>query len=216
VLAQPAPAVAVSATLIPHLRTGLEDCLLCHATDLAQAMPDDHAARGNSTCTACHDWQPTAAPPSKAGTAGLGEAIWLTRAEVSCRNCHGALGEGGFGPPLANTQLDADTFLSRARTPQSGRMPPIASAPDDPVFERSGAWISDNDLRLVHAWLTGQSPVLTPTAEEALPPAVPHEIQGFQDCLLCHSSGMAEAFPDDHAGRTSSMCLVCHPTGESQ
>jgi len=138
------------------------------------------------------------------------------REGLSCRNCHGSRAEGGFGPPLANTELDAEMFLSRVRAPQSSRMPPVASAPDDPTFERSGSWISDNDLRLLHAWLTGKPPELAPIIEETGPPVVPHEVQGFEDCLLCHGAGMAQAFPDNHVGLTSSMCLGCHATGEGQ
>jgi hypothetical protein len=153
-----ATSAAVSATLIPHTPAGWDFCLFCHAIGQPEAVPADHAGRGNSTCTACHEWQTAASQPPRASMANAGEAIWLTRDGLSCRNCHGAHAEGGFGPPLANTGLDVDTFLLRTRSPQSSRMPPIASAPDDPIIERSGTWISDSDLLLVYDWLTGARP----------------------------------------------------------
>ncbi|MBI5499453.1 MAG: hypothetical protein HY907_04380 [Deltaproteobacteria bacterium] len=42
-------------------------------------------------------------------------------------------------------------------------------------------------------------------------PAVPHELEGRDDCLMCHApgSGMKPA-PADHEGRTSDTCTMCH------
>ncbi len=44
----------------------------------------------------------------------------------------------------------------------------------------------------------------------AAPPAVPHSLEGRADCLLCHQAGGIKPFPEDHEGRTSSSCLICH------
>ncbi len=41
------------------------------------------------------------------------------------------------------------------------------------------------------------------------PTAVPHALDGRDDCLLCHQSGSL-AVPDDHAGRDSETCTSCH------
>lgn len=153
-----ATSAAVSATLIPHPLDGWEDCLFCHGEGRPQAVPADHAGRADDTCLACHDWQPPAARSSGASTAELGEAIWSAREGLTCRNCHGARGEGGFGPSLANTSLDFGTFLQRTRSPVSSRMPPIARSPDDPAIERSSTWVSDQDLRLIYDWLSGTTP----------------------------------------------------------
>ena len=45
---------------------------------------------------------------------------------------------------------------------------------------------------------------------QAKPPAVPHSLQGRDDCLVCHSAAGIKPFPKDHAGRTKATCLSCH------
>lgn len=47
------------------------------------------------------------------------------------------------------------------------------------------------------------------TPPVAAPTAIPHELEGRDDCLLCHQSGSL-AVPDDHAGRDSETCTSCH------
>jgi hypothetical protein len=60
------------------------------------------------------------------------------------------------------------------------------------------------------------APELTPAPEPAPtgePTAIPHTLEGRDDCLMCHTSG-AHAIPIDHAGRTNDICTVCHqPAG---
>ncbi len=49
--------------------------------------------------------------------------------------------------------------------------------------------------------------------EVAKPPAVSHDTQGRDQCLMCHTAGAMEAVPDapaSHAERTNEMCLLCH------
>jgi hypothetical protein len=41
-------------------------------------------------------------------------------------------------------------------------------------------------------------------------PAVPHPVEGREDCLACHDIGQVKPFPEDHAGRTSDSCVMCH------
>jgi hypothetical protein len=47
-------------------------------------------------------------------------------------------------------------------------------------------------------------------------PAVPHPIEGREDCLACHDAGQSEPFPEDHAGRTNESCTMCHEAGEAE
>jgi pyruvate/2-oxoglutarate dehydrogenase complex dihydrolipoamide acyltransferase (E2) component len=47
-------------------------------------------------------------------------------------------------------------------------------------------------------------------------PEVPHPVEGREDCLACHDTGGIEPFPEDHAGRTSDVCTMCHEAGESE
>jgi len=48
------------------------------------------------------------------------------------------------------------------------------------------------------------------------PPAIPHELEGREDCLTCHKMGTAGApqVPDNHKGLPSSICRSCHLAGE--
>jgi hypothetical protein len=50
--------------------------------------------------------------------------------------------------------------------------------------------------------------------EAAKPPAVSHDVEGRDQCLMCHTAGAMEAVPDapaaSHADRTNEVCLLCH------
>ena len=41
---------------------------------------------------------------------------------------------------------------------------------------------------------------------------LPHDVEGQEDCLMCHGEGIVGAakVPEDHAGRTNETCLLCH------
>jgi hypothetical protein len=55
----------------------------------------------------------------------------------------------------------------------------------------------------------------TPAAEKAKPKAVPHDLEGRSECLMCHSGAMegVAGVPEDHAGRDNETCLWCHGAG---
>ena len=50
--------------------------------------------------------------------------------------------------------------------------------------------------------------------EAAKPPAVSHDTQGRDQCLMCHTAGAMEAVPDapaaTHADRVNETCMLCH------
>ena len=46
-------------------------------------------------------------------------------------------------------------------------------------------------------------------------PAVPHPVEGREDCLACHDAGQVVPFPEDHAGRSNDSCTMCHEMGEA-
>jgi hypothetical protein len=49
------------------------------------------------------------------------------------------------------------------------------------------------------------------------PLSIPHDLEGRDDCLLCHDLDGANPFPEDHEGRTSDICQACHkPGGEGE
>jgi cytochrome c5 len=55
---------------------------------------------------------------------------------------------------------------------------------------------------------------LAPVIAAAVPPAIPHELEGREDCLTCHKVGTADAprIPDNHSDLSSAMCQACHST----
>jgi hypothetical protein len=45
--------------------------------------------------------------------------------------------------------------------------------------------------------------------------AVSHDVEGRDQCLMCHTAGRMEPVPDapaSHEGRTDAVCLWCHAT----
>ena len=53
---------------------------------------------------------------------------------------------------------------------------------------------------------------LAPAIAAAAAPAIPHDLTGRDDCLVCHKAGAANAprVPDNHTGLPSSLCRTCH------
>jgi mono/diheme cytochrome c family protein len=56
-----------------------------------------------------------------------GKALWLKTEHVECRECHGANGQGGFGPDLAGRNLTRAQFIHAVRKPW-GIMPAYAES----------------------------------------------------------------------------------------
>ncbi len=53
----------------------------------------------------------------------------------------------------------------------------------------------------------------SPAAAQGTPPAMTHDLQGKDNCMMCHAVGVMEAIPDvpaDHEGRAVDTCLMCH------
>ncbi len=46
------------------------------------------------------------------------------------------------------------------------------------------------------------------------PPAIPHTLEGRDDCLQCHAESAFKPFPTDHSGRTNDGCTTCHKSAE--
>lgn len=53
---------------------------------------------------------------------------------------------------------------------------------------------------------------LAPAIAAAAPPAIPHDVEGREDCLVCHKLGTADAprVPDNHDGLAGDICQTCH------
>jgi mono/diheme cytochrome c family protein len=74
------------------------------------------------------------------GDAAAGKAYWerVAPRNVDCRNCHGGVGEGGFGPDLAGRGLNAAQVLRAVRRPW-GIMPAFV---ESQVSEKDAADIA--------------------------------------------------------------------------
>jgi cytochrome b subunit of formate dehydrogenase len=61
---------------------------------------------------------------------------------------------------------------------------------------------------------TGGEAVLATEGEKVMvsAPIIPHSLEGFEDCLLCHAAEAAQPFPADHGAYGLNTCLVCHTT----
>lgn len=56
------------------------------------------------------------------------------------------------------------------------------------------------------------------TADQTVPPTIPHTLMGRSRCTTCHGAGISEIplMPGTHADRTDQLCTICHkPYGEA-
>ncbi len=61
----------------------------------------------------------------------------------------------------------------------------------------------------------GVAATTTPEGGAAvLSPGIPHPLEGFEDCLLCHAAEAAVPFPAEHKSYGVNTCLVCHVAQE--
>lgn len=110
------------------------------------------------------------------------------RTNQQCLNCH-KLGENRVAAPTAlptRTPTTAPTALPTAAAPSPSPSPSPTPPPQ-------------------------------PTAASAdVPPRIPHPLQGRDDCVACHGTGLGGApkLPASHAGRTSQTCRLCHQPAE--
>ena len=90
-----------------------------------------------STLAAQNGAAPAAAQPAaaSAGDPAAGKAVWAL-GNTSCRNCHGADGEGGLAPMLAGRRIPYARFLNYVRNP-IGRMPSSAGRTPAPMMAQS-------------------------------------------------------------------------------
>ena len=76
-----------------------------------------------------------------AGTSPLGEELW----EGACAKCHGADGQGGYGPRIAGTELveDADAVEKLLREGR-GAMPPVGRDWNDTEMDALTAYLEQD------------------------------------------------------------------------
>ncbi len=91
------------------------------------------------------------------------------------------------------------TSFSPAECHATGVMEPVPDIPQDHA-ERP-----NESCLLYHA---ADAPIRTTD-----PKAVPHELEGRAQCLICHAPGAMEPVPDapaHHEGIADTLCTLCH------
>ena len=184
-------------------------CVNCHkvaetaaAPGAAPAIP--HQVEGMGECKNCHG--PEGIKPAPANHAAFtpemcGNCHQANVAGVApgaapaiphqvegmgeCKNCHGP--EGIKPAPANHAAFTSDICTNCHQAPQASGAPEATPTPEDDES-------------------SGES-----EGESEGPPAIPHELAGRDNCLVCHNpdGGMKPA-PANHAGRTADTCQTCH------
>jgi mono/diheme cytochrome c family protein len=105
-----------------------------------------------------------------------GKRIWDEQA--NCKNCHGAEGEGKWGPPLAGRQSTVQEWITQVRTPRRSM----------PHYREDQ--ISDEAVTNIHAYLTSlaEPADFTPTTIELAADAHPGQTLLVEKrCAACHT-----------------------------
>lgn len=167
-----------------------ETCTECHTVD------DPGGISNTSFCSnsACHGTQwvyaglnaPTirelVAPP-KTPSSGVPNPIpHPVAVDTDCARCHGP---DGVRPYPANHAGFGQALCTQCHVAPSATLAPTVEA-------------------------TPTAAETTPQAPVGGPPAVPHPIQGRENCGACHGETGPKPYPADHAGRPVTTCTMCH------
>ena len=225
-----APSVAPT---IPHPLTGMGECQTCHGPGVSNPRPPATQPSRPTLCSNCHKVAETAAAPGAAPAIphqveGMGE----------CKNCHGP--EGIKPAPANHAAFTPEMCTNCHQANVAGVAPGAAPAiphqvegmgecknchgPEGikPAPANHAAFTSDICTNCHQAPQASGAPEATSTPEDDEssgesegesegPPAIPHELAGRDNCLVCHNpdGGMKPA-PANHAGRTADTCQTCH------
>jgi nitrate/TMAO reductase-like tetraheme cytochrome c subunit len=185
---------------IPHTLEGRRhQCLTCHGPEGFKPYPADHIGRSAEMCLACHEVSTESmvvtgaeeTQPTEETQTGQGPFIpHELEGRDDCLLCHDLGGAKPFPDNHEGRTTETCTLCHQVAAPagdEEAEPPPTESEETAEPAEAEG------------------------------PTSIPHELEGRDDCLLCHDLGGVKPFPDDHEGRTSDMCQACHkPGGEGE
>lgn len=202
---------------ISHPIAGQENCVLCHGANGIKPFPKDHAGRTNDVCGACHKSKaagtptppatptPTVAPTSKPLTptpaaSPTGTLVMTPTPAVA---------------PTATPTTPSPT-VQTTPTPTSGggitNIPhPVAGRENCVLCHKTG--ITTEAVPANHAGRNNATCQIChkPTGSIGGAPNIPHTLDGFSDCLMCHKQKLvAPAFPANHASFPNNLCATCH------
>jgi hypothetical protein len=170
------------------------ECKNCHGLEAIKPWPENHAAFTSDICANCHQ-------PAQSGGAP---------AATSTPEDDEANGESEGPPAIPHDLAGRDNCLV-CHNPDGGMKPAPANH----------AGRTTDTCQTCHrpAATQAATPEITPEATstpsaagaQAGPPAIPHDLAGRDNCLMCHDpNGGLKPAPADHAGRTVDMCQTCH------
>ena len=144
-----------------------------------------HALEGREDCLVCHAVG-SGMKPAPADHEG--------RTKETCRACH---------------QVASDVAPAEETPAATATITPTVAAPTPT------ATASPSATRVVSTpTTTAATPTATVSPTAAAPagaPAIPHALEGRDNCLICHAPDSAvKPAPADHKGRTNESCQGCH------
>ncbi|MGQ9502863.1 MAG: formate dehydrogenase subunit gamma [Anaerolineae bacterium] len=165
---------------------------------LLSLMVIPHPLEGHEDCLLCHgEGKVNPYPPDHVG-----------RPSTTCLICHGLSEEEEHLPATVKHDL-------------AGRQNCLMCHAVDllPPSHKTGGF-SNSDCLLCHVPLDQRSAVLaTPSPSPVATPeqgasgtvsAIPHPLEGYEECLTCHGTSGMKPFPESHAGFAQGTCLTCH------
>jgi hypothetical protein len=219
------PHMNVTPETYPEWR-GHDGCFRCHGK-LVGVSGSAAGQTVSSACLTCHYPAQVAPPPPGTDTAAAAQnqrqpllpatVTHPVQGRENCAACHmpgapGAGAPGGLGMPedhrgRANESCLGCHAVSGAATPASpAPAPPPAGSTPAPGAQPSG-----------QPTVAPVQPTAAPAQPGGGPAAIPHPVQGREQCSTCHTAGGPGAgspgglgMPADHQGRPDASCAGCH------
>jgi hypothetical protein len=168
--------------------------------------PIPHEIKGREDlCVACHADGVAGAPKYPADHQG--------RTNEQCLLCH----KQGSGTPTAEQTVGAGEIISETVTATAPETQTITASETATITAETETPPPSPQVT-VSAEPTGVPTQPTPAPTLSVP-RIPHPLEGRDDCLACHATGVGGAprLTASHAGRTKEMCQLCHqPAGPAE
>ncbi len=183
------------------LKEFIPSLLVTRASIAACARSVTSQHRLSAERVAKHSPRPTAASPEAHGraeaSAGGPPAIpHSLDGRDNCLACHAA---GGLKPYPADHEGRTVDQCQMCHQPAEAVAPAATAEPEATTVPTTASQPA-----------TPEPTATTAASPSGGIPAVPHPLEGREDCVLCHGEGGVKPYPADHVGRTSDTCLQCH------
>lgn len=225
---------------VPHPIDTRTDCTICHGAAGVHPYPESHAAFETSQCTQCHAAPPGAVSGTASSGQVSPAIPHPLEGRANCITCHGPEGFRPYPANHAGRPVESctgchkvaavsETAPTATVAPTATPLPPTATnapattAPLPTIASTTAATVAPTTA----ATITPRPTIAVTAAATTVPrattaatatagagdeaPDIPHAVEGRETmCVACHAADGVKPMPDDHAGRTNEMCLVCH------